>query len=115
MNRRVRTLVTGVVAVVAIPTLLFGGTSAWAADPVSPPTLPDAVTDDGATAPPPRGVVRGLDGATGIIEVSVRLAEPAIAEAVPEGALAEGKVPGKPAQRAKKDKVVAQQDRFVTA
>ena len=43
MNRRFRALVTGVVAVVAVPALVFGASPAWSADPISPPTLPDAV------------------------------------------------------------------------
>jgi minor extracellular serine protease Vpr len=115
MNRRLRAIVTGIVAGVAVPALVFGSSPAWAADPVSPPTLPDTVTGDGYAEPTPRGLADSLQRASGTVEVSVRLAEPAIAETVPEGALADGKVPGKSDQRAKKDKVSAQQDEFVAA
>ncbi|SFR93660.1 PA domain-containing protein [Microbacterium sp. cf046] len=116
MNRRLRTLVTGLVAAVAVPALVFGSSAAWAADPVSPPTLPDEVTSDGGdwTPPEPRGLADSLKRASGTVEVTVRLAEPTIAETVPEGAVAEGTVPGKADQKAKKDKVTAQQDEFVT-
>ena len=113
MNRRLRTLVTGLVAAVAVPALVFGSSAAWADDPISAPTLPDAVTDDGLTAPAPRGLADSLRRASGTVEVSVRLAEPAIAESLPEGALADGQVPGQADQRAQKDKVAAQQDQFL--
>lgn len=113
MHRRRRTLITGLVAAVAIPALVFGSTPAWSADPISPPTLPDAVTDDGSTPTPPRGLADSLKRATGTVEVSVRLAEPAIAESLPEGALAEGKVPGRADQRAQKDRVATQQEEFL--
>jgi subtilisin family serine protease len=115
MNRRLRTIVTGLVAAVAVPALVLGATPAWSADPIAPPTLPGAVTDDGSTATPPRGLSDELKRATGTIEVSVRLAEPAIAETLPEGALAEGAVPDEGDQRAKKEKVNAQQDEFVAS
>lgn len=113
MHRRTRSLVTGLVAVVAVPALVFGASPAWSADPISPPTLPDAASGEGYETPQPRGLADSLKRATGTVEVSVRLAEPAIAETVPEGALAEGAVPGKAEQKAKKDKVVAQQEQFV--
>jgi minor extracellular serine protease Vpr len=112
MNRRLRALVTGLVAGVAVPALVLGASPAWSADPISPPTLPDAVTEE-VTAPEPMGVAEGLKSATGTVEVTVRLAEPAIAESVTEGAIAEGALPGKAAQKAKKDKVEAQQDGFL--
>lgn len=115
MNRRFRAIVTGIVAGIAIPALVFGSSPAWSADPVSPPSLPDTVTGDEYTPPTPRGVADSLQRSSGTVEVSVRLAEPAIAETVPQGAVAEGTVPGKSDQKAKKDKVTAQQDEFAAA
>ena len=120
MNRRLRAILTGpvpkgIIAGVAVSALVFGSSPAWAADPISPPTLPGTVTGEEYAPPTPRGVSDSLKRATGTVEVSVRLAEPAIAETVPQGALAEGTVPGKSDQRAKKDKVTAQQDEFVAA
>ena len=96
-----------------MPAMVLGASPGWSTDQIPPPTLPDVVTDAG-TPPVARGVLQGLDGASGTVEVSVRLAEPAIAETVAEGAIAAGAVPGKGVQRAKKAKVNAQQDRFVT-
>jgi len=49
------------------------------------------------------------------VEVTVRLAEPAIAEVVTEGAVAESKVPSKAAQRGKTAKVEAQQKDFLAS
>ena len=116
MHRRIRTIVTGLVAVVAVPALVFGAAPAWSAvDPISPPTLPDTVTDDGYEAPQPKGLSEDLKRSAGTVQVTVRLAEPTIAETVPEGALAEGTVPGEADQRATKDRVTAQQDQFVAA
>ncbi|HWM16180.1 MAG TPA: S8 family serine peptidase [Microbacterium sp.] len=114
MHRRIRAIVTGMVAVVAVPALVLGATPAWSAtDPISPPTLPDTVSADGYEAPQPKGLSDDLKRSAGTVEVSVRLAEPAIAETVTEGALAEGSVPGEADQRATKDRVTAQQDQFV--
>lgn len=115
MHSRPRALMSAVIAAIAVPALIFGSAPAWAADPISPPTLPDAATGDGYDTPTPRGLADSLKRASGAVEVSVRLAEPAIAETVPEGAIADGTVPGASDQLAQKDRVNAQQDEFVAA
>ena len=114
MNRRFRSLVTGLVAAVAVPALIFGSSPAWAADPISPPTLPDTVADDGSSAPPPQGLSDELQRSTGTVEVTVRLAEPSVAETLPEGSLEAGDVPSESEQQAQTEKVSQQQDTFVS-
>ena len=113
MNRRTRPFVTGLVAIVAVPALVFGSAPAWAADPISPPTLPDAVVDEGYATPPRTGLSDELLRATGTVEVTVRLAEPAVGDTLPEGALTEGAVPSEAEQQAQTEKVVEQQDVFL--
>ena len=109
MNRRRRTIVTGVLAASA---LALGAAPAWSSGPGSP-TLPEAAPDGAATnAPKPLGVSAGLRGATGTVDVTVRLAAPTIAQTVPEGAVAKRQVPSRAAQRATKAKVTSQQDTF---
>ena len=115
MNRRFRAIVTGLVAGVAVPALVFGSSPAWSADPISPPTIPDAYSSDEWTPPTPRGVADSLKRSSGTVQVTVRLAEPAIAETVPEGAIADGSLPDASTQLAQQDKVKAQQDEFVAA
>ncbi len=113
MHRRTRPLVTGLVAVVAVPALVFGSAPAWAADPISPPTLPDAVVDEGYAPPPRAGLSDELQRATGTVEVTVRLAEPAVADTLPEGALSEGTVPSEAEQQAQTERVIQQQEVFL--
>lgn len=115
MNRRQRALISGIVAVIAAPALVFGATPAWSADPISPPSIPDATDGGEYTAPTPRGLADSLKRSSGTVQVTVRLAEPAIAETVPEGAIADGTVPDASAQLVQQDKVTAQQDEFLAA
>lgn len=115
MNRRQRALLSAIVAVIAAPALVLGASPAWSADPVLPPSIPDAVSGEGYEAPTPRGLADSLQRSTGTVQVTVRLAEPAIAETVPEGAIADGSVPDAGTQLAQQDKVAAQQDEFLAA
>ncbi|GAA3635773.1 S8 family serine peptidase [Microbacterium awajiense] len=78
----------------------------------APVPIPDGALDPTVEAPEPLGLSTSLEGATGTVEVTVRLAEPSIAESVTDGALAEGKAPSKGVQKAKKDKVAGQQKAF---
>lgn len=111
MNRRLRTIATGFVLAAAVPALVLGGVGPAAG--AEPTPVPPNFIDESVDPPVPKGVSEGLKRATGTVEVTVRLAEPAIAESVPEGAVAEGTVPSKSSQRSKKNKVAAQQDAFV--
>ncbi|QKJ21027.1 S8 family serine peptidase [Microbacterium hominis] len=88
------------------------GGAAWALDAPDPVPIPDGAIDPSIEAPVPLGVSAGLDGVTGTVEVTVRLAEPAIAESVVDGALAAGTVPTKAEQKSKRTKVDAQQKSF---
>lgn len=107
-----RRFITGMVAVAAIPALALGATPAWSATgPLAEPIPEDQLAQD-YEVPTARGVAEGLKRAAGTVEVTVRLAEPAIAEVVDEGALAKGDVPSKGAQRDKKNAVAAQQKGF---
>jgi subtilisin family serine protease len=99
------------VAVATVPVLALGASPAWSASP-GPVPVPDDLLAQGYEVPEPLGVSEGLKAASGTVEVTVRLAEPAIAEVVPEGSLAQGKAPGKAAQKDKKNKVAAQQAGF---
>ena len=114
MRARLRTVIAGAITVVVLPALVFGGApAAWSVKPPEPIPAPGIIEGGDVAVPPPLGLSTGLEGATGTVEVTVRLAEPTIAQSVEEGALAEGKAPGKAAQKAKKDKVTAQQDQFL--
>lgn len=107
-----RRFITGMVAVAVMPALALGATPAWSATgPLAEPIPEDQLAQD-YEVPTARGVAEGLQRATGTVEVTVRLAEPAIAEVVDEGALAKGGVPSKGAQREKKNAVAAQQKGF---
>ena len=111
-----RRFIAGVVAVAAGPVFALGAApAAFAAQSPGPEPIPDGTISDTYEAPVPLGVSSGLKGAKGTVEVSVRLAEPAIAEVVPEGAVAESTVPSKAAQRGKTAKVEAQQESFVAS
>ncbi len=115
MRRRLRTAIAGAITISVLPALVFGAApAAWAADPPEPIPAPDIIAGEDGALPPPLGLSAGLDGATGIVEVTVRLAEPAIAETVAEGALAHGNAPSKAAQRAKSNKVKTQQNGFMS-
>jgi len=114
MRARLRTVIAGAITVVVLPALVFGGApAAWSVEPPEPIPAPGIIEGGDVAVPPPLGLSTGLEGATGIVEVTVRLAEPSIAQSVEEGALAEGKAPGKAAQKAKSAKVTAQQNGFL--
>ena len=109
-----RRFIAGVVAVAAGPVFALGAApAAFAAQSPGPQPIPDGTISDTYETPVPLGVSSGLKNAKGTVEVSVRLSEPAIAEVVPEGAVAESTVPSKAEQRGKTAKVEAQQKGFV--
>ena len=116
MSHRRRRFIAGVVAIAAGPVFALGAApAAFAATSPGPQPIPDEILSDTYETPVPLGVSSGLKGAEGAVEVTVRLAEPAIAEVVPEGAVAESTVPSKSAQRGKTAKVEAQQESFVSS
>src|SRR5690606_20980630 len=116
MSHRRRRFIAGVVAIAAGPVFALGAApAAFAATSPGPQPIPDEILSDTYETPVPLGVSSGLKGAEGAVEVTVRLAEPAIAEVVPEGAVAESTLPSKSAQRGKTAKVEAQQESFVSS
>lgn len=113
MGHRRRRFLAGVVIATAVPILSLGAMpAAWAVEG-GPEPVPDGSISDTFETPLPRGVADSLQRASGQVEVTVRLDQPAIAEVVADGALAEGDVPAEPVQQETRDVVATQQDGFL--
>lgn len=111
MNRR--TLARGLGLATAIPALVLGaGTAAWSAPEDRGERIPDGLLAD-YTPPEPLGVSSDLSDAQGRVDVAVTLAEPAIGDLLPEGAIQKKQIPAHAQQRSQRNKVKGQQDKFV--
>lgn len=112
MNRR-RSVARAIGLATAIPALALGtAAGAWSSPDTGPREVPDWLAEQ-YDVPAPKGVSSDLTGASGQVEVAVSLAEPAIGDLLPEGALQSGDIPSQAQQRSQRTKVKGQQDSFV--